>query len=119
DGDISASDAEQQNTNPFAKIGIMIRQSLDPGSPHVILDVKPDGSVEFMTRATQNGATTFIAGVSSTSAGTTMRLRRFFGRIEGEICDFYHGCTELGSAPFPDGAALTGAVVTSHDPSVL
>src|SRR5580765_2082477 len=40
-----------QDTNAFAKAGVMIRASLDPGAAMAILDIKPDGGVEFMTRA--------------------------------------------------------------------
>src|SRR5262249_37171241 len=47
DGEISAVIAGESNTHPFAKAGVMIRQTLDPRSPHVVLDVKPDGGVEF------------------------------------------------------------------------
>jgi hypothetical protein len=46
----------------FTRRSWMIRESLSPGSPHVILDVKPDNSVEFKTRSTLNGETRFIAG---------------------------------------------------------
>jgi hypothetical protein len=44
DGYIFTGPPSQDGTNPFAKAGLMIRQSLDPGSPHVILDVRPDGA---------------------------------------------------------------------------
>jgi hypothetical protein len=64
DGKITALLGSEENTHPFAKTGVMIRQTLDPGSPHVILDVKPDGGVEFMTRSIQDGPTSFIAGAS-------------------------------------------------------
>src|SRR6185369_6364546 len=42
DGAINLLYRNQDATNPLVKVGIMIRMSLDPGSPHVILDVKPD-----------------------------------------------------------------------------
>src|ERR1043166_4310322 len=55
EGFVVSSQNMPEATNPFAKAGLMIRSTLDPGSPHVILDVKPDGSVEFMTRAVEGG----------------------------------------------------------------
>ena len=55
-----------ENTHPFAKAGLMLRTSLDPGAPTVILDVKPDGEVEFMTRGTQDDRMRFIAGTTVT-----------------------------------------------------
>src|SRR5262245_66546840 len=38
----------QTATESFAKAGVMIRQALDPSAPHVVLDVRPTGEVEFM-----------------------------------------------------------------------
>jgi hypothetical protein len=54
----------------------MIRGSLDPGSQHVILDVKPDGAYEFMTRSTPGGDTRFVAGGSFDGQASQMRLIR-------------------------------------------
>ena len=53
DGRIFATIDSETNTNSFAKAGIMIRQTLAPGSPEVILDVKPDGGIEFMKRSSE------------------------------------------------------------------
>jgi regulation of enolase protein 1 (concanavalin A-like superfamily) len=117
DGEIRANPPSQDATNPFAKVGIMIRLSLDAGSPHVVLDVKPDGSFEFMTRAVQGGETTFIAG--GTLQGFP-RLIRSHGVVTAAVCPFLDSpCRTLGSAPFPSGIALAGAVITSHDPMTL
>jgi hypothetical protein len=38
---------------PFAKAGVMVRRTLEASSPHVILDVKPDGGVEFDEKRTR------------------------------------------------------------------
>src|SRR5258706_4559944 len=54
-----------QNTNTFAKAGVMLRESLDPGSPEVIVDVRPTGDIEFMARPDAGAPTGFIAGASS------------------------------------------------------
>jgi hypothetical protein len=101
--------------DPFAKIGIMIRLTLDPGSPEVILDMKPDGSIEFMTRSAQNGETTFIAGLNQ--RGSNLSLVRNNGVVSGIVCG--NGCVTVGSTPFPSGPALIGAAITSHDPTRL
>src|SRR5688500_8497259 len=47
-GEIVARVTSIQNTNSYAKAGVMIRGALTAGSAHVILDVKPGGGVEFM-----------------------------------------------------------------------
>jgi hypothetical protein len=116
DGDLP----QQDGTNPFAKAGLMIGQNLDPGSPHVVLDVKPDGGIEFMTRQTQGGPTTFIAGARGTGGGRLLLIRSN-GTVTARRCDYgmFTACTTIGSTPFPSGLALAGVVVTSHDPSTL
>jgi regulation of enolase protein 1 (concanavalin A-like superfamily) len=119
DGEISTQNGfSQDGTNPFAKTGVMIRLSLDPSSPFVILDAKPDGGIEFMTRSTQGGETTFIAGGSTTVSGRVLKLVRSGGTVTGFACN-QSTCTTIGSAPFFKGPALIGVAVTSHDPSKL
>lgn len=130
DGLVFAEMSSENNTNPFAKSGVMIRQTLDPGSPHVILDVKPDGGIEFMTRSAQGGETTFIAAgsaiVSTGSDGrinmnVVLQLSRLGNSVSGFYCDLVAGndCVKIGTASFPTGSALGGIAVTSHDPSTL
>jgi hypothetical protein len=117
DGQINSEPPRQDATNPFAKVGLMIRMSLDPGSPHVVLDVRPNGEIEFMTRQTQGGQTTYIGG--STARGY-LELTRSNGTVTGAVCPFNtNSCQTIGSVPFPSGLALAGAIITSHDPSVL
>lgn len=117
DGDISSEYPSQDATNPYAKVGLMIRLTTDPGSPHVVLDVKPNGEIEFMTRQAQGGPTTWIAG---STAGGALKLVRSGGTVTGIVCPFNSNtCQTLGSVNFPPGMALTGAIITSHDPTVL
>src|SRR6185369_10198877 len=74
DGAILAHVSAEDAVNPFAKVGVMFRATVDADSPEVILDVKPDGGLEFMTRSAVGGDTVFLAGgsvpVTSTSNGT-------------------------------------------------
>jgi hypothetical protein len=117
DGNIVTNTPTQDATNPFAKGGIMIRQSLDPGSPHVILDLRPDGNVEFMTRSITGGETTFIAGGPLGAASGSLQLIREHGVVTAVVCA--NLCRTLGTAPFPTGLAFGGVAVTSHDASTL
>src|SRR5436190_13903219 len=117
DGEISTQNGfSQDGTNAFAKTGVMIRLSTDPSSPHVILDMKPDGGIEFMTRSTQGGETRFIAG-GTAAAGRVLKLVRNRGTVTGMVCG--QTCSTVGTAPFVTGPALIGVAVTSHDPSKL
>jgi hypothetical protein len=119
DGEISTNSASLQNTNPHAKIGVMVRQTLAPDSPHVILDLQPDGSIEFMQRAVAGGETTFIAGLPASSHYWSFDLLRSNGTITARVCGGIDGCRTVGTTTFPDGPAYVGAVLTSHDPNVL
>jgi hypothetical protein len=120
DGRISAPVSSQTGTDPFAKTGVMIRQSLDPASPHVILDVKPDGRIEFMTRSSLGGETTFVAGHDRVGSwGQSLILVRSRGVVTAEVCAFGNGCEAVGSTPWLSGPALIGIAVTSHDPTRL
>src|SRR5204863_6316843 len=65
DGQLVARVTAVQSTNPFAKAGVMLRESGASNARHVILDVKPDGGVELMTRSDAGGQTTFVAGGSN------------------------------------------------------
>ena len=127
DGSITNTFLSEDFTDRFAKAGLMIRQSLDPGSPDVIVDVKPDGGIEFMTRAAPDGVTTFIAGASvpvftgvngSIEVNATLMLTRSGTTVTGAYCAS-DGCIALGTVPFPTGEALVGEAVTSHEPSTL
>jgi hypothetical protein len=126
DGGISVSPESESNTSPFAKAGVMIRQTLDPSSPEVILDVKPDGGIEFMTRSTPGGETTFIAGGSVPVRSDfpmfalQLSLSRIGTTVYASYCDGGSGsCVNLGSTQFPEGPALIGLAVTSQNASQL
>ncbi len=50
DGEIVARVRAQSSTDPYAKAGVMMRECCYPWYPHVLLDLKPDGGIEFMAR---------------------------------------------------------------------
>jgi hypothetical protein len=89
-GFIVARIASLQTANAFGKAGVMLRAGVDANAATAILDVKPDGGIEFMTR---DGAT-FTATVFTTapSDGST-----------------------IGSVTVPMADPIAGFAVTSHD----
>src|SRR5206468_6029729 len=95
-----------ENTNPHAKIGVMLRKALQAGAVMVVLDQQPDGSVEFMTRQTADGETTFIAGAGPAPGGWILRLVRHNRTVTGKVCYANSpnepNCVTLGTVPFPD-----------------
>jgi hypothetical protein len=124
DGDIEARVTRMENTNRFAKAGLMFRDSLDPGATHAILDVKPDGGIEFMARTSASGSTTFIAGFQA-SFPVSLRLVRIYGTVNSIIVAFALDPAtarwrQLGWVTIPLGpGTVAGLAVTSHDASVL
>src|SRR3954466_9140008 len=53
-----------QNTHTYAKAGIMLRETLSAASQHVMLDVRPGGGIEFMTRPASAAQTQFLNGAT-------------------------------------------------------
>ncbi len=114
-----------QNTNAFAKTGLMVRTSLEPGAPTVILDVTPSGNVEFMKRGTQGGEMQFVAGMSVSlpvwlslsNPGQDLRMDVLASvSTDGVHWTTLNGPSEsLGNAP----VFYAGVAVTSHNTSQL
>jgi hypothetical protein len=129
DGSITVRLYDEHDTDPFAKAGIMIRQTLGPDSAHVILDVKPDGGIEFMTRPAGGASTTFIAGASTplltsppgvSSFWVTLRLERSGNLVTASVRQGNESTwTVVGSTEWASGPALIGLAATSHDTSTL
>jgi hypothetical protein len=119
DNDIVASVDSLQNTNPYAKAGVDLRDAKTASSPHVILDVRPDGSIEFMQRSVDGGTTMFIAGRSTTLPVYVMLVREG-NTVTGSISSDGNAFTEVGRTTVANtGTALAGMAVTSHDTSLL
>jgi len=55
-GSIAAKVVSVSNTDPWAKAGVMIRQTLDPGSIHAMMVVSPLNGVAFQRRVTEGAA---------------------------------------------------------------
>jgi regulation of enolase protein 1 (concanavalin A-like superfamily) len=67
DGEIVARVTSLQNTSPWAKGGVMIRQSLTADSMHAMMDVTPGNGAEFSSRATSGGSTSVTARSNATA----------------------------------------------------
>ena len=119
DGTIIARVTSEQNTNTYAKAGVMLRQSLTSGSAHVILDARPDGSIEFMTRTSSGGQTTALASASA-AFPVWLKLSRSGSSITGSMSSNGTTWTTVGSTSTSMTAnTYFGLVVTSHDTSRL
>ena len=120
DGEIVARITGQSNTNPFAKAGLMIRESAsDPSSAGVLIDVKPNHEVELLTREVSGGPTSYLGGTLVQSDSVWLKLTRAGDVVTGFVS--LDGTTWIagGSTPFTSPSAAFGFAVTSHDNTAL
>ncbi len=117
DGEIVAHVAGITNTSPFAKAGLMWRETTSAGSAHVIIDLRPTGDIEFMSRATNGGDTSYIAGATQ---ATWLKLTRTGSTITGYVSVDGTNWNLVGTATTSMAtSALVGLAVTSQNTSQL
>ena len=115
DGQIVARVTAMQNTNTFAKAGVMMRDGLSASARNVILDIRPTNDVEFMQRTVAGGATTFYAG-GTAPPPYWLRLIRSSGVITAAISADGVAWTTIGSTPAPMSTTIqVGLIVSSVD----
>jgi hypothetical protein len=108
-----------QNTHTHAKAGVMIRAGLDPSAAHVLINVRPNGSIEFLSRASQ-GATTNSVPKALQSPPAWLKLVRAGSVVTGYVSSNGSSWTQVGSTSVNLGASpYVGLAVTSHDTSLL
>jgi len=119
DGQIVARVNRIDNTSPYAKAGIMLRDTLTAGSAHVILDVKPDGGVEFMQRSTADGATAYLGG-TPVSFPIWLRLVRTGSSVSAAVSSNGTQWNTIGNTTVGGtGSGLIGLPVTSQTIATL
>jgi PLD-like domain len=117
DGEIVARVTGITNTNTYAKAGVMWRESGAANAAHVILDIRPTGDVEFMSRAATGGDTSYIGGASQV---TWLKLTRAGSTFTGYVSTNGSTWTAVASTSATIASnARAGLVVTSHDTSQL
>jgi hypothetical protein len=113
------------NTSPFAKAGVVFRDGTDPNAASVVLDIKPDGNVEFMARLCGGCETTYLGGATMTfpaylvlSPGTSDAPDTFTAKVsQTNPFQSSSGTTTIGTVTVPMSNRIGGVAVTSHDPS--
>jgi hypothetical protein len=115
-GSIVAKVQSVDNTNAWAKAGVMIRESLGPDSAHAMMVVTPGSGVSFQRRP-GTGQTSLDTTTGSISAPYWVKLER---SISGSFTA-YHSAngttwTMQGTENIPMGANVyIGLALTSHD----
>jgi len=120
-GTIIAKVQSVQNTDPWAKAGVMIRNTLDADSAHVMMAVTPGNGVWF-GRRTAAGGTSDSDNKADLTAPYWVKLERTVG---GLVRAFYSAdgssWTQLGSSvPINMNTPMyIGLAVTSHNSGVV
>jgi regulation of enolase protein 1 (concanavalin A-like superfamily) len=119
DGTITARLTAMQNTNTYAKAGVMLRESLAANAAHVMLDARPNGGIEFMKRATTGGATSYLAGATQ-PAPAWLRLSRSGSTVTASVSADGSTWTAVGTTAVTFGStAYVGILVCSHTTTAL
>jgi DNA-binding beta-propeller fold protein YncE len=118
-GQIIARVMSVQNTNSYAKAGVMIRQSLTANSTHAMVDITPTSGAEFSRRTTAGGSTTPTARTGIT-APYWVKLVRSGSSFTGSVSSDGVTWTQVGSATISMiGTVYIGLIVNSHNNAVL
>jgi hypothetical protein len=120
-GSISARVTSQTNTNAWAKAGVMLRTSTDPGAANYALLVSPGNGVFVQYRSTQGGTTNRVSTISG-AVPQYLRVARSgsaftaYTSTDGSAWTALAGSTVTLSV---SGSMLAGLAVTSHNTSSL
>jgi hypothetical protein len=124
DGSIVARVDSVGNSNGWAKAGVMIRETLEPGSAHAMVVVTPSNGVAFQRRpeadagseSTGEGGLAAPYWVKLTRAGNTFTAER---SADGVTWVSITSDAAASTVEIPMGSeVLIGLALTSHDASV-
>jgi hypothetical protein len=114
---LSLHEADPQGSDPLAAAGVMIRESLDPGSKHVLLAVQTNALIFGRRLATDDYSTSNSITAMNVNGGTPcwLRLMRlgntFVGLYSGDGSNWVYGWFTTVNM---SNQVLVGVAVTSH-----
>lgn len=116
DGQVVAEVNSQQNTNPWAKAGVMIRNTRDAASSYGLVAVTPGNGDVFQWR-TSKGAS--ASSASGPGGDNWVKVVRSGSTLTGFASPDGQTWTQIGSASISDlgNNVLVGLAVTAHDNS--
>jgi glucose/arabinose dehydrogenase/regulation of enolase protein 1 (concanavalin A-like superfamily) len=119
DATIYARVVSIQNTDPWAKAGVMIRETLNANSMHAMMALTPGNGLAFQRRVSTGGGTTTTNG-ALVSAPYWVKVVRSGSTFSGFSSSDGSNWTLVGTATIPMGTnAFVGMPVTSHNNTVL
>jgi len=119
DGEISTRVSSVQNTDGWAKAGVMIRENLTAGSRHAFMAITPGNGSAFQRRAIANGGSAHTAG-ASVGAPYWVRLVRAGDTFTGYISADGTAWSQVGTVNIPlSNTTQIGLALTAHNNSAL
>ncbi|HXI70041.1 MAG TPA: right-handed parallel beta-helix repeat-containing protein [Verrucomicrobiae bacterium] len=120
DGQIVTRVAAIQNTDPWAKAGIMFRETLDADSRNEVLFVSPASGVSMQGRTTTDGLTSTINTVAGIAAPRWLSLVRLGTCLSGyQSADGINWSLVGTNVNVMTGSIYVGLAVTSKSNSIL
>ena len=115
DGTITTRVATEQNTSANAKAGVMMRETLNAGARHILVDWLPQNVVETLCRNTNGGATTAF-WVNNVTTEPWVRLKRQGATFTGYYSlDGTNWTLTTQQTVAMASSIYVGLAVTSHD----
>jgi outer membrane protein assembly factor BamB len=121
-GSARAQVASQTPTDPWAKAGVMIRASTDPGSAYYAAYVTPSSGLVVQTRTAQGASATQVAqlaGVPPVYLEVTWSGSTFTASTSSDGTTWTAVPGSVMSIPAISGSALAGLAVTAHNTTTL
>ena len=115
-GSVSAHVTSQSNTSGWAKAGVMLRSTTDPGSPYFAAFITPSNGISVQYRRTQAGTTAKVA-IASGTVPTYLEVSRSGGTFSAYVSPDGVTWTLIAGSTVTlniTGSMLEGLAVTSH-----
>jgi beta-galactosidase len=118
--DVRARVLSVQNTSGNAKAAVMIRESLNAGSRHALVDVEPSAGIEFLFR-TNTGGSTYVTNVSGQTAPNWVRLTRTNNTFTAYWSPDGNTWNQIAvtNIPMTNTSAYVGVAVCAHNNAAL
>jgi FG-GAP-like repeat/K319L-like, PKD domain len=107
-----------ENTNVWAKAGVMIRETLDPGGRHVMVIVSPGKGVAMQWRAERDGPSMSTTPRSG-AAPAWVRLIRRGNTYTGQTSSDGVTWAAVGTVTLSMSPSINSLVVTSHNSALV
>ncbi|MBI2825503.1 MAG: hypothetical protein HYX69_12540 [Planctomycetia bacterium] len=118
-GTITVRVASMENTDTWAKAGVMIRQSLTSGAKNALMLLRPSEGTYFQYRTSANGQSSNATG-PVVAAPYWVRLTRSSSTFTGSVSTDGVTWTTVGSVSISmTGTIYVGLALTAHNNSLL